>query len=70
MGALPGVEAPVFRVAGFGPLEGGTGTFLGAEGLVTVNAALTLFPNAFSTLYVLRIHDPESRIRGGWVADL
>jgi hypothetical protein len=68
VGGLPGVAAPVIQVAGFGPLDGGTGPFLGAEGLVTVNVALTLYPNAFSSLYVLRLLDPAERLRGGWQA--
>jgi hypothetical protein len=51
---LPGVPSPVFRLAGFGPFVGGTGAFVGAQGMMTVNGVISAFPASVSNLYVLR----------------
>jgi hypothetical protein len=60
---LPGAPAPVFRFGGFGPFIGGTGAFQGTVGMMSVNAAISVFPRALSTLYVLRVSDPDGRFR-------
>lgn len=52
---LPGAPSPVFRVGGFGPLLGGTGAFVGAQGMMTVNGVISAFPASASNLYVLRL---------------
>jgi hypothetical protein len=62
---LPDTASPALQIAGFGPLAGGTGPFLAAEGMATVNAALCVYPNAFSTFYLLRVLDPSGALRGG-----
>jgi len=50
---------PVERLAGFGPLLGGTGVFDGAIGMMTVNAGVDV-----SSLYIIRVSDPDGRYRG------
>ncbi len=60
---LPGAPTPPYRIGGFGPIRGGTGEFEGASGLLSMNAVLSLFPRAFSNLYVFRFHDPQGRYR-------
>lgn len=60
--ALPGATTPVFRIGGFGPIKGGTGELAGVSGMVTLNAALSVFPRTFSNLYVLRLEDPVGRL--------
>jgi len=52
---------PVERLAGFGPLLGGTGVFDGAIGMMTVNAGVGV-----SSLYVIRVSDPDGRYRGAF----
>jgi hypothetical protein len=59
---LSGNPAPAFQIAGCGAVSAGTGPLSG-DGTVMINAALTLTPDAFSTLYVLRIIDTEGRLR-------
>lgn len=61
--ALPGVAMPVFRIGGFGPIKGGTGELAGVSGMVTLNAALSVFPRTFSNLYALHLDDPAGRLR-------
>ncbi len=61
--ALPGVATPAFRIGGFGPIKGGTGELAGLSGMVSLNAALSVFPCTFSNLYVLRLEDPAGRLR-------
>ena len=51
------------RFGGFGPLREGTGCFEGVRGLMTDNSVVGLAPHVTSTLYVLRIEDPEGRYR-------
>lgn len=60
---LDGVPAPFFRIGGFGPIAGGSGQFLRAEGMLSVNGALSLFPRTFSNLYVLRFIDAHQKLR-------
>jgi len=54
---------PVFRFAGFGPILGGTGQFDGAEGMMTMNSAISVFPRTLSNLYTFRLYDPSGRFR-------
>jgi hypothetical protein len=61
--ALPGAPHPVFRLGGFGPFHGGTGTFAGARGMLTVNGVVSAFPPTLSNLYILRFLDPDGRLR-------
>jgi len=60
---FPGTVTPPFRIVGFGPIEGGTGYFQGAEGMLTINSIITILPQAASSLYVFRFYDPEGRFR-------
>src|SRR5206468_3790841 len=46
---LEGAPMPVFRFAGFGPLLGGTGFFDGADGMMSMNSVVSVFPRALST---------------------
>jgi len=59
--AAPG-QAGV-RFAGFGPITGGTGSFEGVQGMLTVNSLIGIAPHALSLLHVLYILDPEERFR-------
>jgi hypothetical protein len=60
---LAGAPMPVFRFGGFGPILSGTGPFQGAQGMMTLNAAISVFPRTLSNLYVLRVIDPAGRLR-------
>jgi hypothetical protein len=60
---LPGAPMPVFRLGGFGPIQGGTGEFAGARGMMSVNAVVSVTPRTFSNLYVLRFEDPDGKLR-------
>lgn len=60
---LAGAPMPVFRFGGFGPLLGGTGEFAGADGMMTMNSAISVFPRTLSNLYILRFVDPSGRLR-------
>ena len=60
---LPGAPLSIFRMAGFGPLLEGTGQFSGAAGMLSLNAAISVFPRTLSNLYALRIIDPDGRFR-------
>jgi hypothetical protein len=67
---LAGAPAPVFRFAGFGPILGGTGSFSGADGMMAMNSAISVFPRTLSNLYILRFYDPSGKLRasldGAW----
>jgi hypothetical protein len=60
---LAGAPMPVFRFGGFGPILGGTGEFIGADGMMTLNAAISVFPRTLSNLYIFRLPDPTGRFR-------
>lgn len=60
---LDGAPLPAWRLVGYGPIRGGTGLFEGAEGMLSVNAAISVMPPAFSNVYVLRLLDPGQRLR-------
>lgn len=62
---LPGAPMPVFRFGGFGPVRGGEGLFAGVDGMMTLNAAISVFPRTLSNLYVFRLSDPSGRLRKG-----
>jgi hypothetical protein len=59
----PGQAA--LRFGGFGLMQDGTGSFRGAEGLMTDNSVVGIGPHALSTLYILRVYDPEGKYRAG-----
>lgn len=59
----PGQAA--LRFGGFGPMQDGSGVFRGAQGLMTDNSVVGIGPHALSTLYVLRVYDPEGKYRAG-----
>ena len=61
--ALPDAPSPVYRIGGFGPIAGGTGEFAGAQGLLSMNALLSLYPRTSSSLYIFRLADPQGRYR-------
>ncbi|HKP84219.1 MAG TPA: hypothetical protein VJT69_19540 [Pyrinomonadaceae bacterium] len=60
---LQGAPMPVFRFAGFGPILGGTGFFDQADGMMSMNSAISVFPRTLSNLYVFRFYDPQGRFR-------
>jgi hypothetical protein len=60
---LEGAPLPVFRFAGFGPLLGGTGFFDRADGMMSMNSAISVFPRTLSNLYIFRFYDPQARFR-------
>jgi len=60
----PGQQA--LRFGGVGPLRHGTGCFRGIEGLMTDNSVVGVAPHVTSTLYVLRINDPDGQYRAGF----
>lgn len=60
---VEGVSLPCFRFGGFGPIQGGSGMFANATGMMTMNALISVFPRTLSNLYILRIDDPDGRLR-------
>lgn len=60
---LQGAPLPVYRFAGFGPLLDGTGLFGGADGMMSMNSAISVFPRTLSNLYIFRFYDPQGRFR-------
>ncbi len=60
---LEGAPMPVFRFAGFGPVLGGTGYFSGADGMMSMNSAISVFPRTLSNLYIFRFYDPTGKFR-------
>lgn len=60
---LKGAPMPVFRFGGFGPIDGGTGYFANAEGLMSMNSVVSVFPRTLSNLYVFRLSDTDGRFR-------
>jgi hypothetical protein len=65
---LPGVLLPVYRFGGFGPIQGGTGEFTGARGILTMNSVISVQPRTLSNLYVLALEDPDGRYRAAAAA--
>jgi hypothetical protein len=60
---LTGAPMPVFRFGGFGPFIGGTGSFTGVVGMLSMNAVISVFPRTLSNMYVMRISDPDGKFR-------
>ncbi len=60
---VPRAARHIFRVGGYGPIEGGTGQFEGATGMMSLNGAVCVQPELLSNMYILRIFDPDRRFR-------
>jgi len=60
---LSGAPHAVFRIGAAGPFLEGTGQFINTIGVASVNGALSLHPNTLSSLYMLRVIDPDGRFR-------
>jgi hypothetical protein len=60
---LEGAPMPVFRFGGFGPILGGTGFFKDADGMMSMNSAISVFPRTLSNLYIFRFYDPQAHLR-------
>jgi hypothetical protein len=60
---VPDAPMPIYRVGGFGPIQGGTGEFAGAGGLLSMNALLSIYPRSFSSLYIFRLADTAGKYR-------
>jgi len=60
---LFGAPMPVFRFAGFGPILGGTGFVDGADGMMSINSAISVISRTLSHLYILRFYDPRGGFR-------
>ena len=60
----PGQQA--LRFGGFGPIVKSTGLFEGMEGLMVDNSVVGVAPHALSTLYILRVNDPDGKYRGAF----
>ncbi|HEV2845099.1 MAG TPA: hypothetical protein VG477_09665, partial [Thermoanaerobaculia bacterium] len=50
-----GFPGPVLNLVGFGPFAGGTGSFAGTQGMLSVNGGVCVDPATLSNLYVLRL---------------
>jgi len=64
--SLPGAPWPVFRMGGFGRIglrTRGTGIFAGAQGMMSMNGVLSVYPPSLSNLYVLRFEDPYGQMQ-------
>jgi hypothetical protein len=59
---LDGAPMPVFRFGGFGPIFGGTGQFSDADGMMSMNSAISVFPRTLSNLYIFRFYDPARKL--------
>ena len=64
----PELDEPYFRIIGMGPFIEGTGQFKDTTGLITLTGGLSLTPPALSSMYLLRIADPEERFLPAWAA--
>ena len=60
----PGQQA--LRFGGFGPIVKSSGFFEGMEGLMVDNSVVGVAPHALSTLYILRVNDPDGKYRGAF----
>jgi hypothetical protein len=56
-----GFPGPILNLVGFGPFAGGTGSFAGAQGMLSVNAGVSVDPATLSNLYVLRLAQARGR---------
>lgn len=64
LAGAPGQRA--LRFGGVGPIVKGTGLFEGIQGLMADNSVVGVAPHALSTLYVLRVNDPDGKYRGAF----
>ncbi len=64
LSGAPGQQA--LRFGGFGPIVKATGAFAGMEGLMVDNSVVGVAPHALSTLYILRVNDPDGKYRGAF----
>ena len=62
----PQLHHPYFRLVGYGPFLEGTEQFKDLVGVLSVNGALSLTPNALSAMYIIRILDPVGRFQPAW----
>jgi hypothetical protein len=60
---VAGQLLPVFRFGGFGPIQGGTGEFAGARGIMCMDSVISVQPRTLANLYVLSLADPDGRYR-------
>lgn len=60
LGAAP---QPVYRLGGFGPFSEGEGCFVGMNGMMSLNAVVSVFPRTLTNMYLLRFNDPQGRLR-------
>lgn len=56
---------PAIRFGGFGPILRGSGSLVGAEGLMTDNSVVSFTPHVSASVYVIRVNDPEGKYRVG-----
>jgi len=60
---VPGAPTLLYRIGGFGPIQGGSGEFEGASGLVSMNSLVSLSPLTFSNMYIFRFEDAAGELR-------
>ncbi len=60
---LQGAPMSIFRMVGFGPMLKGSGEFAGADGMLSLNGAISVFPRSPCLFYVLRFRDPDGNLR-------
>jgi hypothetical protein len=60
---LEGAPLSIFRMVGFGPFLRGSGEFANADGMLSLNGAISVFPRSPRLFYVLRFHDPAGKLR-------
>jgi hypothetical protein len=62
--ALPSAPGVQSLLAGnIGRIFGGSGAFAGLDGLVSDNLLVSFFPHVSSGVYVLRVNDPQHKLR-------
>lgn len=59
--AAPGVQS--LLAGNIGRIFGGTGFFAGLDGLASDNLLVSFFPHVSSGVYVLRVNDPQGKLR-------
>ncbi len=62
---LPGAPTPILRGVGLAPILRGIGPFAGATGLLTVANWISIVPRQVSSLFLIRLDDPDGRFRAG-----
>jgi hypothetical protein len=56
-----GFAGPVLNLVGFGPFAGGTGCLANSQGMLSVNAGITVAPPMLSNLYVVRFTATDAK---------